>query len=741
MTGYRAVKNKFNVLLLLIIFVPIQIFLINYCVCFSHPIINPSSEPNEMARILLAVGIDNESNWRDFLALASFPVQSKLNSSTSLCVSLLFPTSGLEITESQSEFISQYKPTEIFAIGLQSLESYNINMITNPSSEVNGSCEIASCFWEQSETIVITKSVPVNDEQCYRNAIMASNLASSLNVPLIYVHEGELQEYTKDTLERLSTKNIFIIGDIDQSALSYFTQKGILFRQLSSAADVASIILENKDSEYLVVTNPADRNSTYVNRLSLLASSLAAGRDGIVYPLSEIPLYSQKQFNVNILTSEEPIGVLPSATYILKGIISLSAHNTWTSTQDPPLFANDSTLTVYPVNGTYAHVNAPWTFPGGAWEYILDDYHMMYLAASKANQTGFDVLLFDKSCETLSFNNDEIFKEGDIIPLRHDCPYWICNIKVEKLDPNGTLVLRYQFWKNGCIAINGVNYEFVLVCSDPGALGTYNALYIDFNTDGRFDGKNEGPYVTGDSIDISGKSFDVAIDPYGMYVDIIGPSSKEIRSQMILFCHEISFSPKYLAIMGLMDSIPYAITKDPKNIFLPPHEIQEYIPTDVEYGRIENQDLPSSLTGRIFAKNIFEASCLIARTLSYNFLRQTGIEWNREALIFGTIGSCDQLQASMYLNLNNSLKNANYIMKGFNSLQDLQNKSIIYLNGHGTPYSINLGAYNLEINTNWTIQTPTFVLLDSCNIGNFPNDVDVNSYLLNVLLIEALWQF
>jgi len=171
---------------------------------------------------------------------------------------LLVQNNG-ELTDHQLVFLDHYLNMEdmkILVLGKHLNTTYPTTELLGSPSEV--AVEAARHTFVESSTVMI---IPYGTDDAYKLSLMASPLASYLNIPvLIYdENENELQEVCND----LNVHNGYLIGDISLDL------PDIDIIKLENEDEIQNVVLTTINEKfgeinYIAMTNPSDVISPYV---------------------------------------------------------------------------------------------------------------------------------------------------------------------------------------------------------------------------------------------------------------------------------------------------------------------------------------------------------------------------------------------------------------------------------------------------------------------------------------------
>lgn len=203
---------------------------------------------------------------------------------------------------------------------------------------------------------------------------------------------------------------------------------------------------------------------------------------------------------------------------------------------------------------------------------------------------------------------------GAVIPLDYETrwkhPFTAEN---ETKAVRGTPASRKPY-RTGTIAIDGLRIPFALGSGDKEHL---HLLYIDANRNGRFKGASEGPFRTGDTIELNERRWSVSLDPScgvgKADFRLTYPCAGEIRDRLHHFFSVLGSAPAFLCIVGMPDAIPFAI------VAKSPVEAMD-LPTDFVYANCDSDLFAEIGVGRIIAEDASSATLLATRSLTYEAL-------------------------------------------------------------------------------------------------------------------------
>jgi hypothetical protein len=142
-------------------------------------------------------------------------------------------------------------------------------------------------------------------------------------------------------------------------------------------------------------------------------------------------------------------------------------------------------------------------------------------------------------------------------------------------------------------------------------------LYVDFNADGAFDGKGEGPLKMGDAVTFGDKTYTLILG------ESSGPGKADVRLVWPMVgkvCEDLQASyksaggpPEYLCIVGYPDAFPQAvIPRDPGR--------HGDVPTDLPYANTDTDPFSEIATARLIGENASLATLHATRAITYEQL-------------------------------------------------------------------------------------------------------------------------
>ena len=560
----------------------------------------PSQSSLDSSGSVFVVGVDNFASWRDLSALAVVPAAARANNGKPV---VLLRSLQHNQDPSLSQFIALYNPSQIYYVG-----TWDPGAITG-ANEIQLAANLADVFWTQSPTATLA----VNTD--YTGTLLAAQLAARLDSPLLFVTPTEVPVETQDRLATLGTTSAILVGSPGDEVLAQLQALGIGTTVLDDAKAVAAYTAAIGAVNYVVVTNPMDRSyAGWVPRLSLLAPALAAYHHGILYPAS-YDVEWKVTHTATVTTTTRPAGAWQGSDDFI----------CYEFAADAPPRAPGATWQVCPLQGHYARGTMDW-LAGDEWE-----RREFYLAASSPGVVSFDRALIDVNADGL-FSNNEVFTAGQTFTVNARL------YRVYEMDGDGDwggrldhVVLRFETWKLGTARVGGVSYPFVVTCGKASdTFGAYDVANIDLNYDSDFGDEGEGPFWPGDSVVLGGIRYAVTPGHDGS-LRLTYPDAREIAADMWQQLSALSLNPDYVAIVGYYDAVPFGVYRDIMISY-------EDVSSDMAFGDHDADPFLDASVGRLFGSDVFKASALIARSITYADIagswRQQGLTLSNWSLDF-----------------------------------------------------------------------------------------------------------
>ena len=164
-----------------------------------------------------------------------------------------------KLTDHQEMFLDQYLETKnktLLVLGEQLHTKYNTTEILGSPPGV--AITAATHVFTQASTVLI---IPYDTEDAYRLSLIASPLASYLNIPILIYDNNQME--LQNVCNILNTINAFVIGDI-QLTLSNITITVLETEEAIQNAVIATIKEQFKEINYITIANPSDTVPSYI---------------------------------------------------------------------------------------------------------------------------------------------------------------------------------------------------------------------------------------------------------------------------------------------------------------------------------------------------------------------------------------------------------------------------------------------------------------------------------------------
>jgi len=239
--------------------------------CGALPRHTTSAAGQPTQRCLLLVRVPTAPSWQDFAFLAAVPAATRANDGEPAAIAL--GTKG-EVPREVRDYLHRYRPRKVYALDASPEQAEREGWVSLASGSADAAaCALASRFWTHCSRVVVCR------DGDYVAGLAASALAARLRAPLLFAGDKGLSAAALGVIEQLGAKRSIVVGEAVEPA-------GLATTRLTDArAALAWLRKQGIPVSYLAVTNPRDRASTVVKKLSLAAPLLAAARQGAVVTL------------------------------------------------------------------------------------------------------------------------------------------------------------------------------------------------------------------------------------------------------------------------------------------------------------------------------------------------------------------------------------------------------------------------------------------------------------------------
>jgi len=164
--------------------------------------------------------------------------------------------------------------------------------------------------------------------------------------------------------------------------------------------------------------------------------------------------------------------------------------------------------------------------------------------------------------------------------------------------------------RTGTIKLDGGEYGFVVT------INPYR-LHVDFNGDGAFDAKGEGPLKTGDAVTFGGKSYAVTLGSGSGVgradVRLSWPTAQKVCDDLKVCYQAAGAPPEHLCIVGFPDALPQAVVqRDPRRF--------GDVLTDYPYANADADAFAEIAIARLISENASLATLYASRAVTYGQL-------------------------------------------------------------------------------------------------------------------------
>ncbi|MCX6878646.1 MAG: C25 family cysteine peptidase [Verrucomicrobia bacterium] len=176
--------------------------------------------------------------------------------------------------------------------------------------------------------------------------------------------------------------------------------------------------------------------------------------------------------------------------------------------------------------------------------------------------------------------------------------------------------------KTGRLAFDGREYAFILT---GGAKGRGQRLHIDLDGDGKFTGKGDGPFATGDTVVLDRKAYAITLGTASgagqADVRLSWPRAEQLAGDLRGYCATLGTPPEHLCLIGFPDAVPQAI--------IGRGGVVEEQTSDLPYANADDDPFAEIGVARVVAENASFATLFASRVLTYTSLLDA--EWQDRA--------------------------------------------------------------------------------------------------------------
>ncbi len=207
-------------------------------------------------------------------------------------------------------------------------------------------------------------------------------------------------------------------------------------------------------------------------------------------------------------------------------------------------------------------------------------------------------------------------RQGLVAPLRYEVewkkPFSGTEIKGEL--PAG-ISNSGKLHKQGDIVLNKKSYSFVYTSNEK---NQDRRVKIDFNRDGSYDGEGEGPFFTGDLLELNGKRYALTLGGGNnetvkpAEVHLTWPQAETLADDLREYYNALGTAPEHLCLVGFPDAIPQAIAGK--------GGVVQELATDLPYSNADDDLFADIGVARVIGENVHFTSLFASRVLTYSQL-------------------------------------------------------------------------------------------------------------------------
>jgi len=164
--------------------------------------------------------------------------------------------------------------------------------------------------------------------------------------------------------------------------------------------------------------------------------------------------------------------------------------------------------------------------------------------------------------------------------------------------------------KTGRIVFGGREHAFILTGERAPRVS------IDLNGDGIFTAPGEGPFVTGDTVELDGKRHAITLGAENgagkADLRLTWPTAEQLAADLRSDYDALGALPEYLCLVGFPDAVPQAIFGK--------GESGTEQTSDLPYANADNDPFAEICVARVIAENASFATLYASRALTYNSL-------------------------------------------------------------------------------------------------------------------------
>jgi len=207
-------------------------------------------------------------------------------------------------------------------------------------------------------------------------------------------------------------------------------------------------------------------------------------------------------------------------------------------------------------------------------------------------------------------------RQGLVAPLRYDVewkkPFKGTELKGEL--PAGIPNNR-KINKKGMIVLGTQEYPFVYSCQER---NMDRCVKIDFNRDNSYDEQGEGPFFTGDLLELNGKRYALTLAGGNnetvkpAEVNLTWPQAETLADDLREYYKALGSAPEHLCLVGFPNAIPQAIAGK--------GGVVQELATDLPYSNADDDPFAEIGVARVIGENAHFATLFASRVLTYSQL-------------------------------------------------------------------------------------------------------------------------
>ena len=178
--------------------------------------------------------------------------------------------------------------------------------------------------------------------------------------------------------------------------------------------------------------------------------------------------------------------------------------------------------------------------------------------------------------------------------------------------------------RTGNISMNGAEYKFLLTGKRKPKERDLK-LYVDFNGNGSFADAGEGPFETGNGIELGGKRYVITLGTESGIgkadVRLSWPTAELAVTELRRYYEALGGAPEHLCLVGFPDAVPQAI--------IGKGGIVDELTSDFPYANTDDDPFAEIGVARVIAENVSFATLYASRVLTYASLLDA--EWQDRA--------------------------------------------------------------------------------------------------------------